>query len=92
MGTTEEHCALSASHSKTVVPRSAALLGSRRAGGGRTGAVGGPHRVIRSASASHQGAQLVSTKSLGAGHTRMTTRMGVPQVGQRAVNGFGGVR
>src|SRR5262249_35050766 len=48
---TEEHCALSAGHSKTVVPRAAALLGSRRAGGGRTGAVGGPHRVIRSSSA-----------------------------------------
>ena len=91
MGATEEHCALSAGHSKTGVPRAAALLGSRRAGGGRTGAVGG-HTVSYAARQPRHGAQLVSTKSLGAGHTRMTTRMGVPQVGQRAVNGFGGVR
>ena len=92
MGTTEEHRALSAGRSKAVGPRSAALLCSPRAGGGRTGAVGGPHRVIRNSSASRHGVQLVSTKSLGESHTRMTTHIGVPQVGQRAVHGFGGGR
>jgi hypothetical protein len=65
-------------------------LGCLMTGCGRTGAVGVPPRVAPRPSRHRQAAQLVSTKALGAVHRRMTTRIEVPQVGQRAARGGGG--
>src|SRR5262245_22012568 len=87
----KEHRAAAAGRWQAVAFPSAAALFCLMAGGGRTGAVGGPYRVARSSSGPRHGSQLVSTKSLDEVHTRRTTRIGVPQVGQRATRG-GGVR
>jgi hypothetical protein len=92
MGASEEHHAASAGRSKAVAPRSAAVLCGLRAGGGRTGTVGGTKRVTRSSSPPPPRAQLVSTKSRGEVQTRRTTCIGGPQLGQRAARGSGGVR
>ena len=79
-----EHRATSAGRWQAVACLSAAALSCLTAGGGRTGAVGGPYRVARSSSGPRHGSQLVSTKSLDEVHTCMTTPIGAPQVGQRA--------
>jgi hypothetical protein len=67
-------------------------LGWPDGGRRRTGAVGGTHRVAPRSSGHRHASQLVSTKPLCEGHTRRTTRIGTPPVGQRAARGFGGVR
>jgi hypothetical protein len=92
MGTSEKHQGTVAGCAKAVLPQCAAVLSGLRAGGRHTGAGGGPHRAACSASALRHGTQLVSTKLLGEIHTRTTRRLGMPQVGQRAANGWGGVR
>src|SRR2546428_11065531 len=92
MGASEEHCDTSASREKAVALLSAAVWCSLLAGGGRTGAVGWTNRVARSSAGPRHGSQLVSTKSLGEVHRRMTRPIGAPQVGQRATRGGGGLR
>jgi hypothetical protein len=48
----------------------------------------GVHTVSHAARQGHRPvAQPVSTKALGEVHTRMTTRTGAPQIGQRAAGG-----
>ncbi len=92
MGASAEPREASAGRCQSVpLPSSAALCGLMT-GGGRTGAVRVPHRVVLRSSGAHHAAQLVSTKALGEVHTRMTTCIGTPQVGQRATRGGGGVR
>ena len=71
-----------------ALPGSAALYRLRLTYG-RTGAVGVPSRVEPRASGHSHAAQLVSTKALGGGHTRMMTRRGAPQVGQTWWGRFG---
>src|SRR2546428_7650708 len=92
MGASEEHCDTSARREKAVALLSAAVWCSLLAGGGRTGAVGWTNRVARSSAGPRHGSQLVSTKSLGEVHRRMTRPIGAPQVGQRATRGGGGLR
>src|SRR5687768_6315699 len=58
---------------------------------GRTGALGGISYGVPQSAGEPHATQPVSTKALGEGHTRMTTRIGAPQTGQRAVSGGGGV-
>src|SRR5262245_3011151 len=62
----------------------AAVLCRLMPAGERTGAVGVSHWVASRSSGPPQAAQPVSTKALGEVHRRMTTRIGAPQVGQRA--------
>jgi hypothetical protein len=91
MGASTEYGDPSAGRAQAVVLQSAAVLGGLGAGCGRTGAGGGPNRVVHSASGPRHGSQLVSTKSLGEVQSRITTRMGAPQVGQQATRGGEGV-
>src|SRR6266436_2844547 len=56
-------------------------------GGGRTGAVGVPHRVAPRSSGQRPAAQLVSIQTLGEVHRRMTTRIGAPHVGHKVTRG-----
>jgi len=74
-----------------ALPSFAALCGPE-GGGGRTGAVGCPHRVAPRSSGQRPAVQPVSTTPLCEVHRRMTTRIGAPQVGQRTASGCGGVR
>jgi len=92
MGASKEHRAASAGRWQAVAFPSADALYCLRAGCGRTGAVGVPHRVAPRASDHHHASQPVSTKSLGEVQRRMRTRIGAPQVGQRAACGGRGVR
>jgi hypothetical protein len=62
-----------------------------RAGGGRTGAVG-CHPVSPDDPGPRPASQPGSTTAQCEVHRRMTTRIGAPQVGQRAVGGGGGGR
>jgi hypothetical protein len=66
-------------------------VGCWMAGCGRTGAVG-CHTVSHDAPGPRPASQPVSTKAPCAVHRRMTTRLGAPQVGQRAAGGGGGWR
>ncbi len=92
MGASVEHRDASGGRGQAVALPSAAALCGLRADCGRTGAVGGPHRVARSSSGQCPAAQPVSTQSRCEVHRRMTTRLGAPQVGQRAARGGGGGR
>ena len=89
MGASEARRDTSAGCLQTVVLLSCAVLCGLRAPCGRTGAVGGNTGVARSSAGPCHGSQLVSTKPLGDVHTRMTTCIGTPQVGQRATRGSG---
>ena len=91
MGASAEPRDASARRGKAVALPTISRLGGLMLACGRTGAVGGPHRRITIVRATHA-AQPVSTKALGEVHTRMTTRIGAPQVGQRATSGGGGLR
>ena len=91
-GASKEHRAASAGRWQAVAFPSAAALYCLMAGCGRTGAVGVPHRVAPRASGQRHASQPVSTKSLGEVQRRMMTRIGAPQVGQRAACGGRGVR
>src|SRR5437879_1434766 len=92
MGAAEEHRDASVGRWKVVTLRAPAALCGLIPACGRTGAVGGPHRVAPRAAGQRPAAQLVSTQALGEVHRRMLTRMGAPQVGQRAAGGCEGVR
>src|SRR5207245_10724365 len=92
MGAAEEHRDASVGRWKVVTLRAPAALCGRIPDCGRTGAVGGPHRVAPRAAGPRPAAQLVSTQALGEVHRRMLTRIGAPQVGQRATRGCGGGR
>jgi hypothetical protein len=92
MGASQEHRAASAGRWQAVALRSAAAVYCLLAGGGRTGAVGVPPRVAPRASGQWHASQPVSTQSLGEVPRRRMTRMGAPQVGQRAACGGRGVR
>ena len=93
MGASEEHRDASAGRWKAVALLSCSRLvrpdGGMRAHGCRGWAT--PCRTHARQGTRHA-AQLVSTKALGEVHSRMTTRIGAPQVGQRAARGGGGVR
>ena len=91
MGASEARRDTSAGCLQTVGLLSCAVLCGLRAACGRTGAVGGNPCVARRSAGPWQGSQLVSTKPLGEVHTRMTTCIGTPQVGQRAASGCGGL-
>src|SRR5438128_485302 len=54
-----------------------------------TGTVGVISRVVPRSSEKPHAPQPVSTQALGEVHTRMTTRIGAPQGGQRAAHGGG---
>ena len=92
MGASKEHRAASAGRWQAVAFPSAAALYGLMAGCGRTGAMGVPHRVAPRASGQRHASQPVSTKSLGEVQRRMLTRIGAPQVGQRAACGGRSVR
>ena len=91
MGASEEHRDASAGRWKAVALPSSAVLCCLMAGCGRTGAVGvdTPCRT-HARQGNVMPLSLVSTKALGEVHSRMTTRIGAPQVGQRATRGGGG--
>jgi len=91
-GASEAHCDASARRWKAVALPPSATLCCLRACCGRTGAVGGTKGVARRSSGQSHAAQPVSTKSLCEVQSRMTTRIGAPQVGQRASRGGKGVR
>ena len=91
-GHQQEHRDASAGRWKAVALPLSATLGCLMAGCGRTGAVGWTPRVARSSSGHSHAAQPESTKSLCEVHRRMMTRIGAPQVGQRATRGVGGWR
>ena len=92
IGAAEEPRDAGASRWKAVALPTSAVLCCLMPACGRTGAVGGPHRVASRLSGQHHAAQPVSTKALGAVHTRITTRIGAPQVGQWAASGGGSLR
>src|SRR5262245_21470773 len=72
---------------KVVALPGSAVLSCLRLTYGRTGAVRVLPRVVSRASGAPHAAQLVSTKALGEVHTRITTGIGTPEVGQRATRG-----
>ena len=76
---------------KTVALPAATVLCGLRPACRRTGTVGVISRVVPRSSEEPHAPQPVSTTALGEVHTRMTTRIGAPQVGQRAAPGGGGV-
>ncbi len=92
MGASEAPREASVRRWKAVALPPAAVLCGLIPACGRTGAVGVPPRVAPRSSGQRHAAQPVSTKALGEVHTRMTTRIGAPQVGQRAASGGGGGR
>src|SRR5882724_6215926 len=92
LGAAEEHRDASVGRWKGVTLRAPAAWCGLIPDGGRTGAVGGPHRVAPQAAGQRPAAQLVSTQALGEVHRRMRTRLGAPQVGQRAAGGGEGGR
>ena len=91
MGTSEEHCEASAGRWQTVALLVSAAWDGLVPAPGRTGTEEGAHRGARRSSGLCHSSQRVSTKSLGELQSRMTTRIGAPQVGQRAIRGGGGV-
>jgi len=92
MGASKAHRAASAGRWQAVVFPLAAALHCLMAGCGHTGAVGVPHRVAPRASGQRHASPPVSTTSLGEVQRRMMTRIGAPQVGQRAACGGRSVR
>ena len=92
MGAAEEHRDASVGRWQAVTLLSSAVLCGLLAGCGCTGAVGLTNRVVPRSSGQRPAAQLVSTKALGEVHRRRMTRIGAPQVGQRATRGGRGVR
>src|SRR5882724_7770262 len=92
IGTSEEPREAEVRRWKAGALPPAAVLCSLMPACGRTGAVGVAHRVASRSSGQRHAAQPVSTKALGEVHRRMTTRIGTPQIGQRAASGCGGVR
>src|SRR6266851_999260 len=82
-----EHRDASAGRWEAVSLPSSAVWDCLMAGGGRTGAVGVPHRVAPRSSGQRPAAQLVSIQTLGEVHRRMTTRIGAPHVGHKVTRG-----
>src|SRR5262252_11173759 len=76
---------------KVVALPGSAALSCLRLTCGRTRAVRVPLRVVSRSSGAPHAAQLVSTKALGEVHTRITTCIDTPQVGQRATCGSEGL-
>jgi hypothetical protein len=92
MGAAEEPRDASVGRGTAGALLASGVLDGLLAGCRRTGTVGGTPRVARSSSGPSHGAQPVSPTSRCEVQSRMTTRIGVPHVGQRGTRRGEGVR